>query len=133
MTLRNEDKSILIKLYLEKARESLDDAKSETASPSARVNRAYYSMFNCATAMLLAKNITRSSHKGILSEFGKEFVRAGVLPKALGDDLRELEKRRYSADYIVRAEITKELADDSSQRAERFYEVITKELSKEEG
>jgi len=34
------------------------------------VSRTYYAMFYCAQAMLLTKNLSFSSHKGVISAFG---------------------------------------------------------------
>ena len=34
------------------------------------VSRTYYAMFYCAQAILLTKNLSFSSHKGVISAFG---------------------------------------------------------------
>ena len=41
-------------------------------------------MFYCAQAMLLTKNLSFSSHKGVISAFGEHFVKTGVFPKEIG-------------------------------------------------
>lgn len=55
MTLQNEDRTVLIKHYIERAQESLKDSYLEANSATTRVSRAYYSAFYCATALLLTK------------------------------------------------------------------------------
>ena len=46
MTLRDEEKTILIRLFLEKAESALDEARGNIASfPNVAVTRAYYSTY----------------------------------------------------------------------------------------
>lgn len=128
MTLQSNDRAVMITLHMKKAKESLDDSKSKSISPSTRVNRAYYSAFNCASALLLTRNIERSSHKGIISAFGEEFTKNGEIPQEFSKIIRKLEKRRYSADYSLQEEITEEIANDSCQEADYFYSYVVSEL-----
>lgn len=48
------------------------------------VSRAYYSMYFAAKALLLKKDITVKTHKGLLSKFGLEFVNEGVVEEYYG-------------------------------------------------
>ena len=45
--------------------------------------RLYYTMFYCAEALLLTKGLTFSRHKGVITSFGKQFVKTGELPPAI--------------------------------------------------
>jgi uncharacterized protein (UPF0332 family) len=54
------------------------------------VSRTYYAMFYCVEALLLTKNLSVSSHKGINSLFGEHFVKTGLLPKDMSRDRRFL-------------------------------------------
>lgn len=42
MTLQNNERTLMIKRYMEKAQESLNDSEIEANSHSTRINRAYY-------------------------------------------------------------------------------------------
>lgn len=128
MTLNNDDRIIMIKRGIEKALEGLKDSEIEINSPSTRVNRAYYCAFNCANVLLLTQNIERDSHKGVLSEFGRLFVKTGEFPEEFGRYLRELEKSRYSADYSLREITTKEKAEESCKKARLFYDCTVEKL-----
>jgi uncharacterized protein (UPF0332 family) len=38
-------------------------------------SRAYYSLFYIASALLLSRGLSFSSHSGVIANFGKEFAR----------------------------------------------------------
>lgn len=68
---------------LRMAEESVDAARILKKSGHDRIaaSRAYYVMFYAASAVLLERNIRRKRHSGIISAFGREFARTGLLPK----------------------------------------------------
>jgi uncharacterized protein (UPF0332 family) len=119
----------MISLYSEKAAVALEASELETLDAYTRVNRAYYCIFYCAVALLLTKNIEKDSHKGILSAFGKEFMKTDELPRELGEYARKLEEMRYIADYEPRTKITKEMADCASNMACFFYKETIQKIS----
>ncbi|MBN2314600.1 MAG: HEPN domain-containing protein [Sedimentisphaerales bacterium] len=43
------------------------------------VGRAYYAMFHAATAVLLARDIERTSHHAIISAFGESITKPSLL------------------------------------------------------
>ena len=52
-------------------------------------------MFYCAQAMLLTKNLSFSSHKGVISAFEEHFVKNGCLPERDREKVnRAFEKRQ---------------------------------------
>ena len=63
------------------------------------VSRVYYALFFCTEAILLTKGLTYSTHKGVISGFGKEFVKNGVLPKTMGRELNRAFSKRQLSDY----------------------------------
>jgi len=88
------------------------------------VSRAYYSMYFAAKALLLKKDITVKTHKGLLSKFGLEFVNVGVVEEYYGRALRIAEELREEADYSISREITKEEVESIMDDAEKFLERI---------
>jgi len=61
-----------IKSLVEKAKKYLRSAEMllKEGDYESSVSRTYYAMFYCAQAMLLTKNLSFSSHKGVISAFG---------------------------------------------------------------
>ncbi|MCK4293643.1 MAG: HEPN domain-containing protein, partial [Planctomycetes bacterium] len=79
-----------IRDFIEKAEKFLSTAKQalNIEDYDSCVSRCYYAMFFVAEAALLTKNLSVSSHKGVISLFGKHFVKTGVFD-------RNLELQRY--------------------------------------
>jgi uncharacterized protein (UPF0332 family) len=92
------------------------------------VSRAYYSMYHAAKALLLTKDISPKTHRGVIQEFGLEFVKKDLIEKyyskalAKGKDVREI------ADYDVIVEISKEEAESIIEDAKRFLERIKRAI-----
>ncbi|MFQ6126342.1 MAG: HEPN domain-containing protein [Candidatus Heimdallarchaeota archaeon] len=42
------------------------------------VSRTYYAMYYSAQAMLLARNLSYSSHRSVISAFGEYFIKTGI-------------------------------------------------------
>ncbi len=47
--------------------------------PEIAASRAYYAMFYIAEILLFSKGLTFSSHSAVISAFGKEFAKTGLL------------------------------------------------------
>ena len=83
-----------IKSLVEKAKKYLRSAEIESS-----VSRTYYAMFYCAQAMLLTKNLSFSSHRGVISAFGEHFIKTGIFPKEMGRELNRAFEKRQLGDY----------------------------------
>jgi len=84
------------------------------------VSRAYYSMFYCAQAVLLTKQLSFSKHAGVIAAFGKEFVKQKLLPEKLHRYLIESAELREEGDYDVASEIDADTCYKQLTRAEEF-------------
>ena len=78
--------------------------------------------------MLLTKNLSFSSHKGVISAFGEHFVKTGIFSRELGRELnRALEKRQIS-DYAYTFVISREEAEEILENGKKFVEKIVQHL-----
>ena len=75
---------------LAEAKETLRAARVLLAEdlPRRAVSEAYYAMFHAATAALASLDLAYSKHSAVVSAFGREFARTGVLPARLHQNLR---------------------------------------------
>lgn len=80
--------------YIRSAELLIADGDNESA-----VSRLYYAMFYCAEAALLTKELSYSSHKGVLSGFGEHFVKTGIFDRHLGRNLNLAFEKRQLGDY----------------------------------
>jgi uncharacterized protein (UPF0332 family) len=127
-------KKDLIRHRLESAREMLNDAhvlKENGGSPVSIVNRAYYSVFYAALALLVTVDTEPNKHAGVLAKFDELFVREGVFPKEMSRILHHAFDMRQAGDYQKSRVITHEQADEVLVSAEKFVKAIEEKLLKE--
>jgi uncharacterized protein (UPF0332 family) len=94
--------------YLRSAELLIQDGDYDSA-----VSRAYYAMFYSAEAALLKKKLTFTSHKAVISAFGRHFVQTGIFEKRLGRDLNIIFDERQLGDY----ESESSISEDNARRA----------------
>ena len=63
--------------YIENAEEKLEAAKYLIKGRfyNDAASRAYYSMYHAAKALLLIRDVSPKTHKGVIQAFGLEFVK----------------------------------------------------------
>jgi len=111
------------KRYLKSAKILLQEGDYESS-----VSRTYYAMFYSAQAMLLTKNLSFSSHKGVISAFGEHFVKAGIFPKEMSRELNRAFEKRQIGDYEYTFVISRTEAEGILENGEKFVEKIAQHL-----
>jgi uncharacterized protein (UPF0332 family) len=67
-------------------------------------------------------------HSGLISEFGRRFVKEGSLDPALGATLARLENLRNFADYILE-DTPRDKAEAALSSAQEFVDAIQQQIS----
>ena len=111
--------------YLKSAEILLKDEDFESS-----VSRTYYAMFYCAEAALLTKNLSFSSHKGVISAFGEHFVKTDIFPKEMGRELNRAFEKRQIGDYEYTFVISANEAEQMLQSGREFVNTISDWFSK---
>lgn len=109
--------------YIKSAAMLLRDGDFESS-----VSRTYYAMFYCTEAVLLTKNLSLSSHKGVISAFGEHFIKTGVFPKEMGRELNRAFEKRQLGDYEYTFVISAEEAKQMLQSGKEFVTTIARWL-----
>ena len=109
--------------YLQSAEMLLKEKDYESS-----VSRTYYAMFYSVQAMLLTKNLSFSSHKGTMSAFGENFVKAGIFPKEMSRELNRAFEKRQIGDYGHKFVISEEEAEEMLENGKKFVEKIVQYL-----
>jgi uncharacterized protein (UPF0332 family) len=111
-----------VEWYIAQAYEALTSATDniQLKHYSTAINRAYYSMFYAANALLATKGIQRAKHSGVLAAFRQEFVKPGLIEAHYSDSYGDAMDSRHQADYAVGLNITKKLAQAYLRDAQRF-------------
>jgi uncharacterized protein (UPF0332 family)/predicted nucleotidyltransferase len=93
-------------------------------------NRAYYAMFNAASAAVLACGVEEiRSHKAVVDLFGKYLVHERGLHRSNLRDLQKAFRLRLRADYERGFHVDEAAARDVLSAAQRFVNVIRGFLS----
>jgi len=119
-----------IKSLVEKAKKYLRSAEMllKEGDYESSVSRTYYAMFYCAQAVLLTKNLSFSSHKGVISAFGEHFVKTGVFPKEMGRELNRAFEKRQLGDYEYTFVISQIEAEEMLKSGKKFVDEIVQHL-----
>jgi len=119
-----------IKGLINKAEESLEAAKELFNKKffDFSVSRAYYTMFYCAEALLLTKDLSFSKHSAVISFFGKEFIKTGIFPERFNEYINDAFRKRHKGDYWIDTGLTEKDCKIILKRAEEFLKETKKYL-----
>ena len=88
------------------------------------VNRSYYVAFYATKAVLALGTVDFRRHKDVMAYFNKEYVAAGIFPKALGKKLGALQRLREKSDYDDFYIASKEKAEEQIVVAKEFVQAV---------
>jgi uncharacterized protein (UPF0332 family) len=109
--------------YLKSSEMLLEEGDYESS-----VSRTYYAMFYAAEAVLLTKNLSFSSHRGVISAFGEHFIKTDIFPRDLGKEFNRAFEKRQLGDYEYTCVISKEEAREILEKGKDFVVKITEYL-----
>jgi uncharacterized protein (UPF0332 family) len=85
-------------------------------------SRAYYAMFYAIEALLLSRNLSFSKHSAVISAFGKEFIKTGLLDVRFHRSVMDAFDVRNAGDYgnmhAVSEEKTVQIIDEAGELLE---------------
>ena len=99
--LTDEEREALVKYRLEKAEETLVEARdcAKMGHWTLAANRLYYAAYYASSALLIQKGIVAKSHEGVIGMIGQKFVVTEVLSKEEAKLLARLQNMRKTGDY----------------------------------
>jgi len=117
-----ENIKIRIREELDVAKRRLEAAKLlfEKGMIEDAVNRAYYSFFHAAKAMLNALGFDAKTHSGLISEFGLRIIKINLLDKKFGQYIRKAFEMGESSDYEIGVIFSKGEVQTLIKNAEEF-------------
>jgi hypothetical protein len=129
----NKETLTLINYRLERARESLEEAKLlfDRGHINTYVNRLYYACFYAVSALLLTKGLSSAKHSGIRSFFHQNFVKTGRLDKSLGQIYDKLYDNRQKSDYADLINFEAHEVNDWYDEAEKIVQKIQNLINEE--
>lgn len=88
-------------------------------------------MFYAAESALLHKGLTFSKHSGVISAFGKYFVKSQLIPSKYHRMLHNAFRVRNIGDYGYEEDVTREEAEMILANAEDFLSCVESYLQQE--
>ena len=85
-------------------------------------------MFYAARALIACRALHPKGHKGLILQFGLEFIKKGFIEETYRRALSHAKERRETIDYNIEAEMTPEEAGIIIDDSERFLERVQKAL-----
>ncbi len=135
MTLDSSQKTIAVRLLLEKSNKNMEQAvrTADMGYWDLVANRLYYAVFHAVNAMLLIDGIKTGTHKGTSIQFGKSYVLTGVFSRKDGILYGQLQTMRERADYqnvfTLDEEDGRKLIDSAEELRKRISDHITRKLA----
>ena len=131
MSLSETDRVSLVKLYIEKARQTLREAQIAEREKAwgMAANRLYYAMFHAATALFVKDGIPVGTHRGVKALFGQHYILTGKFPSEYSILLARMETLRDKADYNVMFVASEEDVASNMPQVEAFIVAIESALS----
>ena len=118
--------------FIEKAKESL--LASQILAENQLYNfagaRAYYTMFYIAEAFLWQKGLSFSSHSAVISAFGREIAKKGIVPLEFHRYLIDAQDKRTQGDYSIdeNVRLSAEEVKILIEQSQKFIEIAEKSL-----
>lgn len=96
MSLKDEERRILVQLELEKADRTFDQVVvlQREGYWDTMANRLYYSLFHAVSALLINDQREVGSHKGAAIRFHRYYVKTGVFTEEEGSFYSQMETLR---------------------------------------
>ncbi len=128
MTLSEKDKFALIKYRIDRANETIVEAKEalELNHLNLAVNRIYYACFYSVEALMLTRDFSTKNHGVLKGEFNKIYIHSGILDKKYFETLNNAFKNRQTGDYGDFVKFNKDKVKNSLIEAEWFVAEINK-------
>ena len=116
---------------IERSKEDLDAAHLLFDNGNYRIanNRAYYAIFHAMRAVLVYDNFDSSKHSGIIAEFRRRYIKAGVFPDKISKMIGSAFTIRNSSDYDDMFIVSKSDTEEQLANADYIYDVISKYLT----
>lgn len=132
MSLKEEDRKIMVSLELEKADSTFLEYEGlvEKGYWNTLANRLYYALFHAVSALLISDGREVASHKGAAIRFHQYYVREGIFSVDEGAFYSHMETLREKADYncffkVAEVEITSRI-EPTRKLIEKIKDYIAK-------
>ena len=121
-----------ISAWMDKARESQNASEFLLKGGHSNIaaSQVFYTMFYIAKALLLSKDLDFSRESRVITAFGKEFKKTGVLSNDFHKNLIAARAIRDGNDFEVNFKVDEQDTRQMIQQSHEFYEAALSYLEK---
>jgi uncharacterized protein (UPF0332 family) len=132
MRLSTEERGAIVTLRLQKAHDTLREAKDiiQLEHWRAAANRLYYACYYAASVLLIKHGYSAQTHSGIINLMGLHFVSKDLISKEQGKFYSQLFELRQTGDYDDWSVIEGKDVLPLVESAEEFIKTIEKLILK---
>lgn len=94
------------------------------------VGRCYYCIFSAMRSLLAQKKLDSKTHKGVITLFGKYFIKENLIPRDFHKIITEAKDIREKAEYGDFVKVPKVVAERHIGNAEIFLNKVGEVLQK---
>jgi len=129
--INNHDREILIQYRLDQAKQTIGEVSKliEMDLLNVAVNRIYYGIFYCLTALALKFEFSSSKHAQLIGWFNQTFIKTQIIEVKYGKIIRDAYKNRSDGDYAPFISFSKTDVQDMQKDMIDFIERINSYLS----
>lgn len=133
MSLKEEDRLILVELELEKADKTFSQVEVLQREKywDTMANRLYYALFHAVSALLISDQHEVGSHKGAAIRFHHYYVKTGVFSDEEGSFYSQMETLREKSDYNCFFNVTESDIVSKVAPATSFIEKIKRYIAEQ--
>lgn len=131
MSLKEEDRRIIVDMELEKAERTFSENQllRDGCLWSTLANRLYYSLFHAVCALLISEGYEVGTHKGAAIRFQQYFVKTQRFTVEEGRFYSQMQTMRENADYNCSYDVSEEEVlsriEPTRQLIEKIKQYIT--------
>ena len=131
MSLKEEDRKVLVMLELEKAEKTLIqlDVQLQAQLWEMAANRLYYSLFHAVSALLISDHHEVGTHRGAVNKFSLYYVKEGVFTKEEGRLYSRLQRLREDGDYNCSIDVEQDEVEEKIEPTRQLIEKIKRYIA----
>lgn len=131
MSLKEEDRKVLVALELEKTEKTLHEMEvtRQNGLWAMTANRLYYALFHAVSALLINDRHEVGTHRGAVGKFSLFYVKTGLFTPAEGRLCSQLQSLREDGDYNCSIDIQQDEVEEKLIPTIQLIEKIKKMIA----
>ena len=134
MSLKEEDRRIMVELELERTEKTLREMELQFQNElwAMVANRLYYAWFHAVSALLISDRHEVGTHRGAVNRFHMFYVKEGIFTNEEGQLYSRLQTLRENGEYNCTIEIIQKEAIEKIEPTRHLIEKIKKYIEEKQ-